>query len=59
MNFLSRITWNTNHWEKPSGKARLLEPETYVAQNGFGHEEWLNRREWVFKPTGSRYVDKS
>ena len=42
--YLTRITWNDNRWARPSKHGS---EDSYVGENGFGHEEWLNRREWV------------
>src|SRR4051794_21441370 len=44
--FFARLTWNRSQWRQPSGPDGKGEQGTYVATNGFGHEEWLNRREW-------------
>lgn len=52
-NYVTRLTWNTFDWRKPSGQGKK-EKGTYVARSGFGHEEWLNRSEWVFG--GWRYA---
>lgn len=43
---IMRITWNENHWEKPSGHKWKKENQgkvniAYENQFGFGHEEWL------------------
>jgi hypothetical protein len=43
---VTRLTWNTRDWRQPSGPGKG-EKGTFVAKSGFGHEEWLNRREWV------------
>jgi hypothetical protein len=43
---LCRICWNTEGWRRPTGEARHLETNSYVAVNGFGHEEWLFNQEW-------------
>jgi hypothetical protein len=45
--YVTRLTWNTLGWRQPSGPAKG-ENGTFVAESGFGHEEWLNRSEWVF-----------
>jgi hypothetical protein len=43
-----RICWNTCNWRTPSGDARYLEiGDSYVADHGFGHEEWLFNFEWL------------
>jgi hypothetical protein len=48
MNKYCRICWNTLNWRMPSGEARSLEwPNSYVADHGFGHEEWLFNFEWL------------
>lgn len=48
MNKYCRICWNTLNWRRPSGDARGLElGDSYVADNGFGHEEWLFNFEWL------------
>ena len=44
--FITRVAWNEDNWRRPSGAA-TNESGTYVAEYGFGHEEWLNRREWL------------
>jgi len=39
---LSRICWNTNNWQKPSGKyGKSRNPKAYEMIVGYGHEEWL------------------
>ncbi len=48
MNKYCRICWNTRNWRLPSGDARHWETgESYVAEHGFGHEEWLFNFEWL------------
>ena len=51
--FLTRITWNDALWRHPSQASGKAETNSYAAENGFGHEEWLNRSEWVIN--GWRY----
>lgn len=52
---VSRIAYNSAGWHHPTGEARALEsPDTYNAINGFGHEEWLFRSEWLID--GWRYT---
>lgn len=51
--YVTRLTWNRLGWRQPSGPGKG-EKGTYVAKSGFGHEEWLNRSEWVFG--GWRYA---
>ena len=49
-----RICWNTAGWQKPSNDAAHIETgKSYVAQNQFGHEEWLFNYEWLIN--GCRY----
>ncbi|MFA5171761.1 MAG: hypothetical protein WC426_09345 [Sulfuriferula sp.] len=36
---LQRLCWNTNSWRGPTGDMYGKE-DSYVGQNGFGHEEW-------------------
>lgn len=51
---LCRICWNTAGWRRPTGEAVELETgDSYVAQNGYGHEEWLFNYEWMIN--GYRY----
>lgn len=39
---LARICWNSNNWQKPSGKyGKSKNPEAYEMIVGYGHEEWL------------------
>lgn len=38
---ISRITWNTNGWIKPSGRAGKSTNTSFELEHGFGHEEWL------------------
>lgn len=47
--YVTRLTWNSNKWQKPSGVAYQFEHGTYVANNRFGNEEWLNWNQLVFK----------
>src|SRR3972149_6133859 len=43
-----RICWNTQRWRKPTGDAAKLEAKgSYVADHGFGHEEWLFNLGWM------------
>ena len=61
-----RICWNTNGWQKPSNDAAFIESsKSYVAQNQFGHEEWLFNYEWIiddfrygFLQTIRKFYDK-
>lgn len=39
---ISRLTWNTNGWIKPSGpEGKSKNKDTHEGQFGYGHEEWL------------------
>jgi len=40
---LCRLCWK----RRPTGEARRLETDSYVAEHGFGHEEWLFNQEWT------------
>lgn len=52
---ITRISYNSNNWQKPTGEARELEiGGTYNQDHGFGHEEWLFRNEWTI--AGWRYA---
>jgi hypothetical protein len=55
MSRVTRISYNSKGWQRPTGEARQDEgAETYNGQNGFGHEDWLFRAEWVID--GWRYA---
>lgn len=50
-----RICWNTKKWKQPTGEAEKLETgKSYVAENGFGHEEWLFNFSWLL--TGGHFA---
>lgn len=39
---VARICWNTQHWQKPSGKkGKSKNKKAYENLVGYGHEEWL------------------
>jgi len=38
---ISRITWNTQGWVKPSGRTGKSQNTSFENKYGFGHEEWL------------------
>lgn len=41
-NKLSKICWNTENWKFPSGsQGKSIAAESYEADSGYGHEEWL------------------
>ncbi len=43
-----RICWNTKNWKQPTREAEKLETgKSYVAEKGFGHEEWLFNFSWL------------
>lgn len=40
--YFTRICWNTNHWEKPSGsEGKSKSPQSFEGIYGFGLDEWL------------------
>lgn len=45
--YFARLCWNSSGWVHPTGEAARAERETYAAQHGFGHEEWLFNYQWV------------
>jgi hypothetical protein len=52
---LVRIAYNTSPWRRPTGEAAKLEgPESFNRINGFGHEDWFFREEWLL--AGWRYA---
>lgn len=55
MRRITRISYNSSGWLKPTGDARKCEaPGTYNHEQGFGHEDWLFRTEWQID--GWRYA---
>jgi hypothetical protein len=49
-----RLCWNSEGWRYPTGEAAKIESgNSYVAEKGFGHEEWLFNFEWILD--GYRY----
>ena len=46
MDYLSRICFNQSGWTRPDGSAVGMEINTFYAEHGHGHEEWLFRSEW-------------
>jgi hypothetical protein len=54
MRKIARIAYNSSRWNHPTGEARKSEaPGTYNYENGFGHEDWLFRSDWLLN--GWRY----
>ena len=52
---LTRISYNSKNWQRPTGDAKRHEaPGTYNHEHGFGHEDWLFRSEWLIE--GWRYA---
>jgi hypothetical protein len=52
---VTRVAYNSSNWQRPTGEARQYEAKgTYNHKNGFGHEEWLFRSEWLID--GWRYA---
>lgn len=45
--YISRIAYNTNEWRRPSEQRAKESGASYVKGNGFGHEDWFFRDEWV------------
>jgi hypothetical protein len=55
MHKLTRICYNSQNWQKPTGEAHQSEgSNNYYHKHGFGHEEWLFRSEWLVD--GWRYA---
>lgn len=53
--FITRICDNSSDWQRPTGpKTKNETSNTYAQKNGFGHEEWLFRSEWLID--GWRYA---
>lgn len=52
--YVARLVYNSDGWHRPMAAAEVQEAgETYRNENGFGHEDWLFRDEWVLE--GWRY----
>lgn len=50
INKITRITWNTLRWSRPSGPTgKSFSKEAYESQSGYGHEEWLLDKKRVIK----------
>lgn len=47
MQYLTRICFNTDNWQRPTGDAAKLEHDSFAQQYGYGHEEWLFRYDWL------------
>jgi hypothetical protein len=45
--YTARVCFNSQGWRFPTGEAAQLESNTYVAENGFGVEEWLFNFGWL------------
>jgi hypothetical protein len=50
---ITRISYNSKDWWRPTGEAGQEENGTYNQKFGFGHEDWLFRSEWLID--GWRY----
>jgi hypothetical protein len=51
---VARLAWNSRHWQRPVSASEVQEADnTYRSENGFGHEDWLFRNEWLLD--GWRY----
>ncbi len=42
-----RLCWNSKNWEQATGEAARIESTPFVAQNGFGYEEWAFNYDWI------------
>jgi hypothetical protein len=52
--YVARLAWNSRHWRRPVSASEVQEAgNTYRSENGFGHEDWLFRNEWLLD--GWRY----
>jgi hypothetical protein len=50
INKITRVTWNTNGWTRPSGPGgKSSSKEAYESQSGYGHEEWLLDKQRIIK----------
>jgi hypothetical protein len=45
--YTARVCFNSKGWRFPTGEAAQLESGSYVAENGFGGEEWLFNFGWL------------
>ncbi|MGJ8656658.1 MAG: hypothetical protein ACSHX6_09400 [Akkermansiaceae bacterium] len=46
--YITRLSYNSAEWRRPTRDAQDQESGgTYNAENGFGHEDWLFRNEWM------------
>ncbi|QEM06422.1 hypothetical protein DIU31_023980 [Mucilaginibacter rubeus] len=49
-NKITRLSWNENNWQYPSGwMGKSANPKTHEGQYGFGYEEWLFDRTKLIK----------
>ena len=47
---ITRLTWNTHRWQRPSGPSgKSQNMDAYEAISGFGHEEWLLDKTAIIK----------
>ncbi len=52
--FVARLAFNSEGWQRPASAKEVQEAgNTYRNENGFGHEDWLFRNEWLLD--GWRY----
>lgn len=52
--YVARLAYNSRHWQRPASASEVQEADnTYRSENGFGHEDWLFRNEWLLD--GWRY----
>lgn len=52
--FIGRIAYSRSGWRGPDPQRAKESGDSYVNANGFGHEDWLLRNEWLID--GWRYI---
>jgi hypothetical protein len=45
--YYCRICWNSKGWVFPTGDGATIETNSFVADHGYGHEEWLFNFSWL------------
>ena len=52
--YVTRLAYNSTGWQRPTQDVRAKESgKSFRNENGFGHEDWLFRNEWIID--GWRY----
>lgn len=52
--YVTRLAYNNTGWQRPASDRSVKESgKSFRAENGFGHEDWLFRNEWIID--GWRY----